>query len=296
MSGLSGPNNETIGTDNIEKVAGTTGLVGYANTYISLQAVNGIFFNGIGSGNTANTELPFSNEADANGYISGLTNGDFWISGQNGGAVIKSCNRSTPGPNGEGIGSIHINSANGDVVVNVTQGNFESNVAANVINSIQGNTTSTTHGNLNATTYGNAVVTTYGNADSLTYGNVEAIVNGTLTSVVGGNMTNVTAGLQWNFNFLNLLNLVVGAQENINLLDLLNLCVGAQENFNIGPVINGNIGHILNLKSFHLEDADAEMKEVKATLHSHKIDISETNCQIRSMLVHLNHAGIHLYD
>ncbi len=295
MSGLSGPNNETIGTDNIEKVAGTTGLVGYANTYISLQAVNGIFFNGIGSGNSANTELPFSNEADANGYISGLTNGDFWISGQNGGAVIKSCNRSTPGPNGEGIGSIHINSANGDVVVNVTQGNFESNVAANVINSIQGNTTSTTHGNLNATTYGNAVVTTYGNADSLTYGNVEAIVNGTLTSVVGGNMTNVTAGLQWNFNFLNLLNLVVGAQENINLLDLLNLCVGAQENFNIGPVINGNIGPVLNLKSFHLESADADMKAVQAKLDNYAILIENASTVARDSAAVIQSAGIHVF-
>ena len=106
MSGLSGPNDEIVGqTGNIEKVAGTTGLVGYASTYISLQAVNGIFINGIGSGNTPKRGLPFSDTPDENQYISGLTNGDFWISGQNGGAVIKSCNRSTPGPNGEG--SIH---------------------------------------------------------------------------------------------------------------------------------------------------------------------------------------------
>ena len=61
MSGLSGPQNETIGLDNIEKVAGTTGLVGYANTYISLQAMNGIFINGIGIDHGAPGELPFSN-------------------------------------------------------------------------------------------------------------------------------------------------------------------------------------------------------------------------------------------
>ena len=270
MSGLSGTNDETIGTENIEKVAGTTGLVGYANTYISLQAVNGIFINGIGSGNSAKAELPFSNEPGRNRHISGLTNGDFWISGQNGGAVIKSCNRSPLGPNREGTGSIHIESANGDV--NVYGLNFNND----------------TKGASNINTVGNSTITTNGDTKAHTWGNVTTIVN--------GNLHNRTGGTQENLNGGNLWNRVLGAQENINLLDLLNLCVGAQENFNIGPVINGNIGHILNLKSFHLEDADAEMKEVKATLHSHKIDISETNCQIRSMLVHLNHAGIHLYD
>ena len=288
MSGLSGPQNETIGSDNIEKVAGTTGLVGYANTYISLQAVNGIFINGIGSGNSAKAELPFSNEPGRNRHISGLTNGDFWISGQNGGAVIKSCNRSPLGPKGEGAGSIHINSANGDVVVNVPNGNFESNVAANVTNNTTGNVTNNTTGNLKDTTHGHVTMIVDGNLHNRT--------GGTQENINDGNLMNRVLWAQENINIGDLSQLCVGAQENINLLDLLNLCVGAQENFNIGPVINGNIGHILNLKSFHLEDADAEMKEVKATLHSHKIDISETNCQIRSMLVHLNHAGIHLYD
>ena len=286
MSGLSGTNDETIGTENIEKVAGTTGLVGYANTYISLQAVNGIFINGIGSGNSAKAELPFSNEPGRNRHISGLTNGDFWISGQNGGAVIKSCNRSPLGPNREGTGSIHIESANGDV--NVYGLNFNND----------------TKGASNINTVGNSTITTNGDTKAHTWGNVTTIVNGNLhnrtggtqENLNGGNLMNRVLGAQENINIGDLSQLCVGAQENINLLDLLNLCVGAQENFNIGPVINGNIGHILNLKSFHLEDADAEMKEVKATLHSHKIDISETNCQIRSMLVHLNHAGIHLYD
>ena len=286
MSGLSGTNDETIGTENIEKVAGTTGLVGYANTYISLQAVNGIFINGIGSGNSAKAELPFSNEPGRNRHISGLTNGDFWISGQNGGAVIKSCNRSPLGPNREGTGSIHIESANGDV--NVYGLNFNND----------------TKGASNINTVGNSTITTNGDTKAHTWGNVTTIVNGNLHNRTGGTQENLNGGNLWNrvlgaqenINIGDLSQLCVGAQENINLLDLLNLCVGAQENFNIGPVINGNIGHILNLKSFHLEDADAEMKEVKATLHSHKIDISETNCQIRSMLVHLNHAGIHLYD
>ena len=263
MSGLSGSQNETIGSDNIEKVAGTTGLVGYASTYISLQAVNGIFINGIGSGNTPPAELPFSNEADDNHHISGLTNGDFWISGQNGGAVIKSCNRSKPGENGEGIGSIHINSANGDVVVNVLKGNFEANVAANVKNTIKGHITTTT--------------------------------SGTLTSIVGGNQINMTSGAQENINFGDLLNLCGGGQENINLGDLLQLCVGAQENFNIGAIINGHYGPMYDLKSGHLVSSDLEMKEVQAKLVDHKLEISSTNTIIRSMQAHLNDAGIHIF-
>ena len=288
MSGLSGPQNETIGSDNIEKVAGTTGLVGYANTYISLQAVNGIFINGIGSGNSAKAELPFSNEPDRNRHISGLTNGDFWISGQNGGAVIKSCNRSPLGPKGEGAGSIHINSANGDVVVNVPNGNFESNVAANVTNNTTGNVTNNTTGNLKDTTHGHVTMIVDGNLHNRT--------GGTQENLNGGNLMNRVLGAQENINIGDLSQLCVGAQENINLLDLLNLCVGAQENFNIGPVINGNIGHILNLKSFHLEDADAEMKKVNARLARHVLEITSMHYQIRSMGVSLNDAGIHLIN
>ena len=296
MSGLSGTNDETIGTDNIEKVAGTTGLVGYANTYISLQAMNGIYINGIGSGNTANTELPFSNEADDNRYVSGVTNGNFWISGQNGRAVIKSCDRSTRGPNGEGIGSIHINSANGDVVVNVPNGNFESNVAANVTNNTTGNVTNNTTGNLKDTTHGH------------------------VTAIVDGNLHNRTGGTQENLNGGNLWNRVLGAQENVNLGDLTNFCLGAQENVNLVGLMNFVLGDILDffigahqtvtlgfINEYHpigkASEAESETKtigtkidNIEATLHSHKIDISETNCQIRSMLVHLNHAGIHLYD
>ena len=82
-----------IKNDNIETVSGTTGLVGYSTTYISLQAVNGVYINGIGSANTAPTSLPFSNTPGADGFYSGLDNGDFYISGQNGAAVIKSSRR-----------------------------------------------------------------------------------------------------------------------------------------------------------------------------------------------------------
>ena len=83
-----------INNDNIDKVSGTTGLVGYSTTYISLQAVNGVYINGIGSKNTAPTSLPFSNTSAKDGFYSGLDNGDFYISGQNGQAVIKSGNNS----------------------------------------------------------------------------------------------------------------------------------------------------------------------------------------------------------
>ena len=268
MSGLSGTNDETIGTENIEKVAGTTGLVGYANTYISLQAVNGIFINGIGSGNSAKAELPFSNEPDRNRHISGLTNGDFWISGQNGGAVIKSCNRSPLGPNREGTGSIHIESANGDV--NVYGLNFNND----------------TKGASNINTVGNSTITTNGDTKAHTWGNVTTIVN--------GNLHNRTGGTQENLNGGNLWNRVLGAQENINIGDLSQLCVGAQENINAGGLVNFVLGDILDFfigahqevtMGFIYEShplgkasqAELEMKDAKAKLAKHAILIEDAS-------------------
>ena len=296
MSGLSGPQNETIGSDNIEKVAGTTGLVGYANTYISLQAVDGIFINGIGSGNSAPSELPFSNEADANKYISGLTNGDFWISGQNGGAVIKSCDRSTPGPNGEGTGSIHINSANGDVVVNVPKGNFESNVAANVINTIQGNVTNKTTGNLNATTHGHVTMIVDGNLHNRTGGTQENINDGNLLNhVLGaqenineGDLLNLVLGAQENINGGDLLNLVLGAQENINLIELLNLCLGFQQNINLGGVFNvtPTKNHDWEVETTHV---GASLKDVGS-----KIETAGTHIKTAATSL-IQSAGIHIF-
>ncbi len=296
MSGLSGANYETIGSDNIEKAAGTTGLVGYSNTYISLQAVDGIFINGIGSGNSAQSELPFSNQVDQNGFYSGVTNGDFWISGQNGGAVIKSCNRSTPGPNGPGIGSIHINSANGDVAVNVPNGNFESNVAGDTVNNNSGNTINNTKGNTINNTTGNTTNNTNGNQESYTYGNQYSWANGnqtqialdsnntialgTLNQLVLGLCTQIALGDQVNFNAVGLQNVVLG--------DILDLYIGAHNTVTVGFITEAH-------PAGRASASELEMQEVQAKLKQHTLDISSTNAQIRSMLVHLNDAGIHLY-
>ncbi|MDA8111170.1 MAG: hypothetical protein M0T83_01790 [Nitrospiraceae bacterium] len=225
-----------IDTQNIDTVAGTTGLVGYSTTYISLQAVNGIFINGIGKGNTP-PALPFSGTADANGFISEVESGDFYLSGRNEEVVLKS-------GTGQKAGSLHIDSQKGDVTINCLNGQFNTNQGSSIISTTgdstittNGNTTTTTYGNLNATTHGNATIMTYGNSAAVTMGNVETTVNGTLTSVVGGNLLNVAAGAQENINFLDLLNLCVGAQENINFIELLNLCIGLQQNINLGGLL-----------------------------------------------------------
>jgi len=120
-----------IDTDNIEKVAGTTGLVGYSSSYISLQAVDGIYLNGIGPGNTASTDLP--KEITDN-------KGNFYISGHNGKAIIKS----------KDTGSIHITSklanvqlaSKGDVLIESAQStNINATTSINVTTSGECNVT-----------------------------------------------------------------------------------------------------------------------------------------------------------
>ena len=275
-------------SENIEKVSETTGIVGYSSSYISLQAMNGIFINGIGSGNSAQSELPFSNEADKNGFYSGMTNGDFWISGQNGGAVIKSCNRSTPGPNGPGIGSIHINSAKGDVVVNVPNGNFESNVSGDTVNNNSGNVTNNTKGNQVNYIQGNQASYTMGNQYSWAKGNQtqiafdsnNTIALGTLNQLVVGLCTQIALGEQVNFNAVGLQNVVLG--------DILDLFIGAHNTVTVGFITEDH-------PAGRASASELEMHAVQAKLKQHTLDISSTNTQIRSMLVHLNDAGIHLY-
>ena len=291
-------------SENIEKVSETTGIVGYSSSYISLQAMNGIFINGIGSGNSAQSELPFSNEADENGFYSGMTNGDFWISGQNGGAVIKSCNRSTPGPNGPGIGSIHINSANGDVVVNVPNGNFESNVAGDTVNNNSGNVTNNTTGNQvnhiqgNQTTYttGNQVNYIQGNQASYTTGNQYALANGnqsqvalgssntvvlgTLNQLALGLCTQITLGDQINFNAVGLQNVVLG--------DILDLFIGAHNTVTVGFITDAH-------PAGRASASELEAKEVQAKLANHTIQIENVSTVARDCGAVIQSAGIHVF-
>ena len=275
-------------SENIEKVSETTGIVGYSSSYISLQAMNGIFINGIGSGNSAQSELPFSNEADKNGFYSGMTNGDFWISGQNGGAVIKSCNRSTPGPNGPGIGSIHINSAKGDVVVNVPNGNFESNVSGDTVNNNSGNVTNNTKGNQVNYIQGNQASYTMGNQYSWAKGNQtqiafdsnNTIALGTLNQLVVGLCTQIALGEQVNFNAVGLQNVVLG--------DILDLFIGAHNTVTVGFITDEH-------PAGRASASELEAKEVQAKLANHTIQIENVSTVARDCGAVIQSAGIHVF-
>ncbi len=275
-------------SENIEKVSETTGIVGYSSSYISLQAMNGIFINGIGSGNSAQSELPFSNEADKNGFYSGMTNGDFWISGQNGGAVIKSCNRSTPGPNGPGIGSIHINSAKGDVVVNVPNGNFESNVSGDTVNNNSGNVTNNTKGNQVNYIQGNQASYTMGNQYSWAKGNQtqiafdsnNTIALGTLNQLVVGLCTQIALGEQVNFNAVGLQNVVLG--------DILDLFIGAHNTVTVGFITEDH-------PAGRASASELEMHAVQAKLENHIDLIENASTVARDCAAVLQSAGIHVF-
>ncbi len=259
-------------SENIEKVSETTGIVGYSSSYISLQAMNGIFINGIGSGNSAQSELPFSNEADKNGFYSGMTNGDFWISGQNGGAVIKSCNRSTPGPNGPGIGSIHINSAKGDVVVNVPNGNFESNVSGDTVNNNSGNVTNNTKGNQYSWAKGNQT--------QIAFDSNNTIALGTLNQLVVGLCTQIALGEQVNFNAVGLQNVVLG--------DILDLFIGAHNTVTVGFITEDH-------PAGRASASELEMHAVQAKLENHIDLIENASTVARDCAAVLQSAGIHVF-
>ena len=259
-------------SENIEKVSETTGIVGYSSSYISLQAMNGIFINGIGSGNSAQSELPFSNEADKNGFYSGMTNGDFWISGQNGGAVIKSCNRSTPGPNGPGIGSIHINSAKGDVVVNVPNGNFESNVSGDTVNNNSGNVTNNTKGNQYSWAKGNQT--------QIAFDSNNTIALGTLNQLVVGLCTQIALGEQVNFNAVGLQNVVLG--------DILDLYIGMHNTVTVGFITEDH-------PAGRASASELEMHAVQAKLENHIDLIENASTVARDCAAVLQSAGIHVF-
>ena len=55
------------------------------------------------------------------------------------------------------------------------------------------------------------------------------------------------------------------------------------------------MGPTYNLKSGHLEDADAEMKSVQAKLHTHEIQIENASTVARDSAVVLQSAGIHIF-
>lgn len=78
----------------------TIGIVGYASGYMSLQANYGVYINAVGVNNDMTSINPPQEMLDD-------PNGNFYISGQNGEAVIKSTDS----------GSIHLRSKNGNVKI-----------------------------------------------------------------------------------------------------------------------------------------------------------------------------------
>lgn len=174
--------------DNINKAYGTPGIVGYSNSYISLQAVNGIYLNGVGAGNTAPTSLP---EEMAND-----TMGNFYISGQNGEAVIKSVDN----------GSIHLDSS-GDVTINVPNGTLNTTVKA---------------------------VTGFVKGDSVTKnrGNITSIIEKSSNTVVLGAYTQTVVGESLQANLGNGTNLNAAGVETINMGEIFDFNFGAAQTIN----------------------------------------------------------------
>ncbi len=287
MSGLSGSQNETIGSDNIEKVAGTTGLVGYASTYISLQAVNGIFINGIGSGNKPSDKLPFSDTAQNDStlisstddqkpstLISSTDEGDFYISGQNGNAVIKSGNRTgeTGSGSGSGIGSIHIDSTSGDVVVNVPNGSFTVNSKSDYIELADGNRTSRIKGH------------------------VTSHVEGAFTEFLNGLHKSITKGKELNINIEAKEDIIIGNELKINVGAVEDIIIGNELKINVGAVEDIKLGIVKDSHPFHTSDLDAEMKKVNAKFVDHLAMIENGKMHLQTVEANLHTATIHILN
>jgi hypothetical protein len=292
------PLNNNIDTGTPASTADTNGIIGFSASYISLEAVDGIFINGIGSNNSTPMSFPFPNTNNTNqvwpptGTFVGTVekaNGDFVISGQNGGAVINSGNGGggNGGENGRGIGSIYITSANGDVVVNCPNGNMESNVGANTTNNNQGNVTNNTQGNQTSYTKGNQSSYTWGNQYSWAQGNQTSIVEDSSNTVIMGGMNQVVVGSS-NQDYLgNNFNFTVGAMENITIgLDV--------ETF-IGGQIQVNLAYQASYAPFESKETEASIEAIQAKIAAHEALIANIALNILTAESNLNTAGIHIF-
>jgi hypothetical protein len=216
--------------------------------------------------------------------------GNFYISGQNGGAVINSGNGgggNTGNPNGSGIGSIYITSANGDVVINCSNGNMESNVGANTTNNNQGNVTNNTQGNQTNYTHGNQSSYTWGNQYAWGQGNQTSIVEDTSNTIIMGGLDQVVVGnsnqdyLGNNFNF------TLGAMENTTIgLDL--------ETF-IGGQFTLNLAYQNEYAPFESKETEASIETIQAKIAAHEALIANIASNILTAEANLNTAGIHIF-
>lgn len=272
-----------ITPDSVNTLAGISQI---SPNFIVLDAGKGVYI-------AAGQSSPGTEEAPA--AITATTGnppaneGNFYISGQNGGAVINSGNGGGGNgfENGSGIGSIYLTSANGDVIVNCPNGNMESNVGFNTTNNNQGNVTNKTQGNQTNYTQGNQTSYTWGNQYSWGQGNQTSIVEDSSNTIIMGGLNQVVVGnsnqdyLGNNFNF------TLGAMENITIgLDL--------ETY-IGGQITLNLAFTHEIKPFGSKTTDAEISSIQAKIAAHEALIENVALTILTAESNMNTAGIHIF-
>ena len=288
---MSGVTTDTDTNTDLE-TSNTSGIIGYSTSYISLQAVNGVYINAIGMDETTgqpNTPPSFP--------LASTTKGDFYISGRNGASRIH-CRDRNPGdhPNGPGIGSIFIEANNGDVIVNVPNGNFETNVAGDTTNNNQGNVTNYTTGNQVNHIHGEQTTHTTGDQKNHTMGNQyswakgnqtqiafdsnNTIALGTLNQLVVGLCTQIALGDQVNFNAVGLQNVVLG--------DILDLFIGAHNTVTVGFITEDH-------PAGRASASELEMHAVQAKLENHIDLIENASTVARDCAAVLQSAGIHVF-
>ena len=296
---MSGVTTDTDTNTDLE-TSNTSGIIGYSTSYISLQAVNGVYINAIGMDETTgqpNTPPSFP--------LASTTKGDFYISGRNGASRIH-CRDRNPGdhPNGPGIGSIFIEANNGDVIVNVPNGNFETNVAGDTTNNNQGNVTNYTTGNQVSHIHGDQTTHTTGNQTSYTTGDQKSYTTGNQFAWAMGNQTQVTLDTNNTIVLGDLNQLVEGVCTQIVLDDQLNFNAGGLQNVVLGQILDLYIGaHNTVTVGFLTEDhpigkasaSELEAKEVQAKLANHTVLIENASTVARDCAAVLQSAGIHVF-
>ena len=271
-----------ITPDSVNTLAGISQI---SPNFIVLDAGKGVYI-------AAGQSSPGTEEAPA--AITATTGnppaneGNFYISGQNGGAVINSGNGGGGNgfENGSGIGSIYLTSANGDVIVNCPNGNMESNVGFNTTNNNQGNVTNNTNGDQTNYTHGNQASYTWGNQYSWGQGNQTSIVEDSSNTIIMGGLNQVVVGnsnqdyLGNNFNF------TLGAMENIT--------IGVDLETYIGGQFTLNLAYTNGYAPFESKEVEASIENIQVRLKTCITDIMEANAAICIMQMNLSTADMHI--
>lgn len=272
-----------ITPDSVNTLAGISQI---SPNFIVLDAGKGVYI-AAGQSSPGTEETPAAITATTGNPPA--NEGNFYISGQNGGAIINSGNGGGGNgfENGSGIGSIYLTSANGDVIVNCPNGNLESNVGFNTTNNNQGNVTNNTNGDQTNYTHGNQASYTWGNQYSWGQGNQTSIVEDSSNTIVMGGMDQVVVGnanqdyLGNNFNF------TLGAMENTTIgLDL--------ETF-IGGQFTLNLAYTNEYSPFESKETEASIETIQAKIAAHEALIANIASNILTAEANLNTAGIHIF-